>query len=57
MAVAVISVRRLVSGGVGDVPALALEVAVGAATYFAALMLLYRRRVVGIVRTVFVRRG
>jgi O-antigen/teichoic acid export membrane protein len=57
MAVAVISVRRLVSGGVGDVPALALEAAVGAATYFAALMLLYRRRVVGIVRTVFVRRG
>ena len=57
MAVAVIAIRRTLSGALHDGPALALEAAVGAATYFAVLILLYRKRVLGIVNAVFVRQG
>jgi O-antigen/teichoic acid export membrane protein len=57
MAIVVITFRAGLTDGLGDVPALALEAAVGAVTYAVFLAGGYRRRVFAIARTVFGRGG
>lgn len=57
MAGAVLMVRSNLSNGRGDVPALLLESAVGAATYVAVLAVAYRTRVISILRIVFARQA
>jgi hypothetical protein len=57
MAGAVLLVRSNLTNGRGDVPALLLESAVGAATYAAVLAVAYRTRVISILRIVLARQG
>jgi len=57
MSIVVVLVRREFSGGMSDLPALAVEAVSGATTYVLVLAILYRRRVLKILRTVFLRQA